>query len=528
MTCQQHAAARSNARSIVVKILGLFHLLKPSPRHRQERAALISPHVPGRGRRSVISPISSPSAGLHSSSYPGSSYQIPSAAHAIQPTTPSSRRFTQLTAAALFTFVGVPYAYAANWYVDGKYGSDYNSGSSYSPFKTVRKAWAKARPGDTVHVKPTTTYGPIWLGGKSGYAGKYITLKGAGGSSNMTKVSGQWKNQGIMVEKGRSYIRIQNFNVTAPGHGNYPYSGILIPGNHHIEILNNYAHNSGCSGIQTTHSDYITIRGNRVAYNGKDNHGNIFCSGISTYGNKDIDGNTGTKIVISNNAVWGNTNTRSSSCKWPCTNPDGNGIIIDDGRRTQTDWKAYRGRVLIKNNLAVHNGGRGIHIYRSDNVHVFGNTTYMNNRDPNEGSWRPGEVMVNDGGNVKIFNNVFFTDGRYNNKYTGERVSVSVQNCRKGGSIEVNHNLLFNSRNAGYLKTFTKNNSVGVHIGSNNRFANPKFKNPGSSLSWADFRPAWGSPAFNFYSPSWTRPNEDFLYKSRSSPMTAGAYQSGG
>lgn len=419
-------------------------------------------------------------------------------------------------------------AYAASWYVDGKYGNDYNSGSNWSAFKSVRKAWSKAKPGDTVYVKPTTTYGPIWLGGKSGYSGKYITLKGAGSYSNKTKVSGMWKNQGIMVEKGRSYIRIENFDVTAPGHGTYPYAAILIPGNHHIEILNNYTHDAGCSGIQTTHSDYLTIRGNRVAYNAKDNHGSVYCSGISTYGNKDIDSNTGDKIVISHNAVYGNTNTKSSSCSWPCTNPDGNGIIIDDGRRTQTDWKAYRGRTKIFNNVIVHNGGRGIHIYRSDNVNVFGNTTYQNNRDPNEGSWRPGEVMVNDGGSVNIYNNIFHTDGKYNNQHTGERVSVSIQNSKKGGSINVDYNLLYNWKNSGYLKTFVRNNTVNVNIGGNNRFGNPRFKNPGSSLSWADFRPAWGSPAFSFYGPWWSKPANDFKWATRWNPFTAGAYQNGG
>lgn len=178
--------------------------------------------------------------------------------------------------------------------------------------------------------------------------------------------------------------------------------------------------------------------------------------------------------------------------------------------------------------MIVHNGGRGIHTYRSDNVDVFGNTTYQNNRDPNEGSWRPGEVMVNDGGKVNIYNNIFHTDGKYNNKYTGERVSVSIQNSKKGGSINVDYNLLYNWKNSGYLKTYVRNNTVHVNVGGNNRFGNPRFKNPGSSLSWADFRPAWGSPAFNFYSPWWSKQTNDFKWDARWNPFTAGAYQNGG
>jgi parallel beta-helix repeat protein len=521
MTCQKHAAKCSNGSSFAAIMQSVFRFKDPSDLYRQNQATLNPPDGPDRAQSIASYPASS------ATSYPGSVLRSSSPRALAELKAPVQRRLKRPLIFVALAFFAMSGAHAANWYVDGKSGRDYNSGSRYSPYKTVRKAWSRAQPGDTVHVLPTTTYGPIWLGGKSGYSGKYITLKGAGSSSNMTRVSGQWKNQGIMVEKGRSHIRIQNFNVTAPGHGSYPFSAILIPGNHHIEILNNYTHNSGCSGIATTHSDYITIRGNRVAYNSKDTHGRVYCSGISNYGNKAIDGNTGTKMIISHNAVWSNTNTKSSSCSWSCTNPDGSGIIVDDSRRTQTDWRAYRGRTLIQNNVLVNNGGRGIHIYRSDNINVFANTTYLNNRDPNEGSWRPGEITVNDSGGVNVYHNIFFTDGKYNNKYTGERVSVSVQNNRKGGAINVDHNLLYNWRNSGYLKTYKKNNSVPVNIGGNNRFANPRFKNPGSSLSWADFRPSWGSPAFNFYGPSWTKPSNDFRYKSRWNPFTAGAYQNG-
>lgn len=443
----------------------------------------------------------------------------------------ASRSFSTLRLsfiAGVIALSGASAASAATYYVDGKNGSDGNSGSEYSPLKTVSRAWYKTKPGDTVVLKPTVTYGPIWLGGKSGYAGKMITLRGGGTGSNMTKVSGRYEGQGIMIEKGRSYIAVENLDVTAPGHGSGgPYSAIFIPGNHHITIRNNYTHNSGCSGIQTAHSDYITITGNRSAYNAKDNYRSIYCSGISTWENKDVDSNTGTKMIISHNAVWGNTNTRSPSCSSPCTNSDGNGIIVDDSRRVQTDYKAYRGTTRIENNLTVYNGGRGIHIYSSDNVTVIGNTSYMNNRDSNAGSWRPGEISVVKSGNVKMYHNILFTDAGYVNKYSGERVSISVQYANKG-SIVADHNILYNSKNNAAYKAFTQNNSVSVTIGSGNRFANPKLKNPGSSAVGNDFRPAWGSPAFNFYGPSWAIPEDDFLRTDRSNPATAGAYQNGG
>src|SRR6476469_4941698 len=98
-----------------------------------------------------------------------------------------TRRFSfapRLTVKALavttFAALGMQSAFAWDIYVDGKYGSDNNNGSRYSAYKTVRRAWSAANAGDTVHLLPTTTYGYIWLSGKSGYAGKTITLKGGG------------------------------------------------------------------------------------------------------------------------------------------------------------------------------------------------------------------------------------------------------------------------------------------------------------------------------------------------------------
>lgn len=421
--------------------------------------------------------------------------------------------------------LGMQSAFAASWYVDGKDGWDGNNGSRYSAFKSVWKAWSKAQPGDTVFLMPTTTYGPIWLGGKSGYAGKPITLKGYGSGSNMTKVSGEYKNAGVMIEKGKRYINIENLNVTAPGHGNYAgHSAIHLLGNQHITIRGNYVHNSGCAGIQTMHSDYITISNNRVAYNAKDTYKNIFCSGISNHENLDSDSNTGTKMTITNNVVYGNTNTRWSGCTSPCVHSDGNGIIIDDTRRTQTDYKKYRGRTLIKNNIVVGNGGRGVHIYSSDNVDVYNNTVYMNNRDPYLSAWRAGEIMAIKSGGINVYNNIAHTDAKYVSSLAGELVSISVEYA-SGGAINVDHNLTYNSKNDWDKRFYSKANSTSVSFGSSNRFGNPKFRNPGTDMSWADMRVNDGSPAYKFYSPSFTVPTQDFLNKNRYSPVTAGAYQ---
>jgi parallel beta-helix repeat protein len=71
---------------------------------------------------------------------------------------------------------------------------------------------------------------------------------------------------------------------------------------------------------------------------------------------------------------------------------DGNGIIIDSMRDSRKNAlikhqldkngpkEPYRGRTLIENNLVYNNGGRGVHVFRSEKVDVINNTCYGNQR----------------------------------------------------------------------------------------------------------------------------------------------------
>lgn len=440
----------------------------------------------------------------------------------------SSRKITakarfaakMLTVAAL-SIAPLHSALAAHWYVDGKYGSNSNNGSSSYPFANVWRAWSAAAPGDTIHLKPTVTYGYIYLSKKSGYAGKPITIQGDS-STNQTKISGSGSNYGIMVD-GAHYLAFKNLNVTAPGSGTYAgWSAIYVKNAHHVSISDSVFHNSGCAGIQTQHSDHITLERNQVFGNAKIVKNSVFCSGISMHWNKDFDTYTGTKMIIRNNVVYGNTNIKACST---CTNSDGSGIIIDDSRRTQLDYKAYKGGHLIENNVVFNNGGRGLHIYKSDRVVVRSNTFYHNNRDYAEGAWRPGEVSAIASGSTFIHNNIFFSTGSSGTSTTGAHVSISVQDSHSGGSHNIDHNLNYNSKGLTSLQTYFRNNSVAVNYGGNNRWGNPWFKSATVDASAADFRPAAGSPAYNFFSPAWSYPATDLKGISRTSPVTAGAYQ---
>lgn len=419
---------------------------------------------------------------------------------------------------------------AADYYVDGANGLDTNAGTSDYPFQTPWKAWTVAVAGDTIHLKPTITYGPLWFGPTGtrphltgGAPGAPITIRGTGSGSGMTKISGKGVNFGLMLDN-TAHMRLENLDVTAPGHGQMSgWSAFYIKNSHHIDVRNNHAHDAGCAGIQAHHADYVHIIGNRVAGNAKIVHNNIFCSGISNHENKNFDGNIGVRMEVSNNIVYGNTNIKPVDCTGSCTNSDGNGIIIDDTRRQQTDGVAYLGATLVDNNVVFNNGGRGLSIYLSDNVTARGNTFYYNNKDPDLGAWRPGEMHVESSGGIKLYGNIAFSAGAAGTSLTGAHVAISIQNS-SGAPLAADDNLSFNPQNNSALHFYERYNSTTVTFGSVNKWGNPQHVAASLDPAVADFRVKSTSPALGYSSPANTFPAIDYLYTKRSSPHTAGAY----
>lgn len=425
---------------------------------------------------------------------------------------------------------GIHTAGAADYYVDGANGLNTNAGTSDYPFQTPWQAWTVAVAGDTIHLKPTITYGPLWFGPTEtrphltgGAPGAPITIRGTGSGSSMTKISGKGVNFGLMLDK-TAHMRLENLDVTAPGHGQMSgWSAFYIKNSHHIELRSNYAHDAGCAGIQAHHADYVRIIGNRVAGNAKIVHNNIFCSGISNHENKNFDGNTGVRMEVSNNFVYGNTNIKPVDCTGSCTNSDGNGIIIDDSRRLQTDGVAYLGATLVDNNVVFNNGGRGLSIYQSDNVTVRGNSFYHNNKDPDLGAWRPGEIHVETSGGIKLYGNIAFSAGAAGTSLSGAHVAISIQNST-GAPLAADYNLSFNPQDNNALHYYQRNNATTVTFGDANKWGNPQHVAASLDPAVADFRVKSTSPALGYSSPVNTFPAIDYLYATRTSPYTAGAY----
>jgi parallel beta-helix repeat protein len=411
---------------------------------------------------------------------------------------------------------------AADYYVDGAAGSDTYAGGQSSPFASIHRALHVSKPGDTIHVAPTVTYtGPVWIA-TSGTAQAPITLVGESTGANLPTIIGS-NSFGIQVAAGVSYVTVQGFDVSAPG----DHIGIyLSPGTSHVIVHGNRVHDSGASGIAAINSDYVTVSGN-IVYNNATVTTSSCGSGISLYQLRNSDNSTATKNYVIKNIVFQNTNTPGGACG----DSDGNGIIIDDSRNTQNSspYGPYPGVTLVADNVSYKNGGRGIHVYSSDNVMIANNTLYENNQDQHGGTWEAGDITLFRTGRDWVFNNIVYSDGLVNGYFY--HVGISIQQC-EGGPIVVNNNLLYNPNNASQYAVFINTNPGWANtnvvsvapLGAWNRWGDPLFRDPTAQGLAADFEVMHGSPALLLANPRFT-PTSDILGNPLLQWPSAGAYE---
>jgi parallel beta-helix repeat protein len=318
------------------------------------------------------------------------------------------------------------------YYVSSIIGNDESSGGRRSPFATLQKAADVAGAGDTILVMPGeySNADPnqnVLTISKSGKAGAPITFK-AFDARNKPVINVR-NYQGIQVLG--SYVNIDGFviagnrkefdnlaveQVDAIQKADGRYSSPITSGNgiaigsfynniypDHIKISNSVIRDNTGGGIAVIRSDYVTIENNQVYNNSY--YSPYATSGISFYQSGNSDSNTGVKIIVRGNTVYGNKNLIKNFNNFsednlnnpdPAKRPqitDGNGIIIDDNARTQVvqsvdgdkqsqDLPAYQGQTLIENNRVFDNGGQGILAFNSDNVIVRQNTVFNNHLSP--------------------------------------------------------------------------------------------------------------------------------------------------
>ena len=328
-------------------------------------------------------------------------------------------------------FANPPYTCVNNYYVATD-GDDSSPGTQASPWLTIQNADTAAGgrvAGDCVNVAPGTyaagvqpTHGGN-LASSTGYVvyrcqtldGCIITASG-GNAAPAFNVSSSGSGPNYLVFDGFE-LAASSMTLYGVGVSVYFPDGNDTGGtsSHHIWIINNIIHSYGQAGVGTGGGEYFYFLHN-LAYD----NANVGCSaqgsGLGMVIARAFTGYTPTaadmawgpfRNVIEFNVAYDNIINQCGTASNPY-DTDGNGIIIDTFNNAGSTNVDYPYQTLVANNVAYNNGGKGVHIFRSDNVTVANNTAYDNNLDPfNQGIGR-GEIDSFYGQNNVIINNIAY------------------------------------------------------------------------------------------------------------------------
>ena len=193
-----------------------------------------------------------------------------------------------------------------------------------------------------------------------------------------------------------SFIRIEGL-VIKGARGNNDRPGIEVTDSHNVEIVDNEVAYCGGGGINFNQSDMILITQNLVHDNGTRNSEQH--SGISVY--QPVNYRTNPReqhwgVLITRNISHSNRNETPTE---EGNLTDGNGIIIDDTKYTQSQYLSkynleniridtaigadngrlpYNLPMLIEGNLCYFNGGSGIQCFEAVGVKIKNNTCVGN------------------------------------------------------------------------------------------------------------------------------------------------------
>ena len=329
------------------------------------------------------------------------------------------------------------YACLKNYYVATN-GSDSNNGTSAStPWATLQHANdSNLSAGDCVNVAPGTYASGVLLtsGGNLASRTGYVVYRCSqldactvtAVYSNNQNGSFVWKTNNNNQPMTGNYIIIDGFTMTAAQETTYGQGVDLWDGNdsspsatfsvHHVWILNSIISGYGQSGIQMNDGEYFFVVHNTIFNNSR-----VGCgaqgSGISFAVLKALNGYVRTQddsknhilgaIGTFNNAMEYNIlyNNAITGCN---SDSDGNNIIADTFNNAGSTNVTYPGNTLIAFNVSFNAGGRGIHIFNSENITVANNTCYNSSLDPNDnGTYRPCIGDLNSY-NVNFINNIAY------------------------------------------------------------------------------------------------------------------------
>ncbi len=263
-------------------------------------------------------------------------------------------------------------------------GADHSAGTELEPLRTIQEAVRRAQPGDRIlvghgtYVDQSDDGDSFILIDKSGRKDAWISIEPIPGE-RATIVTSAWN----AIELRRAaFIQIRDLNLIGipDALSEFAGNGLFVNDSHHVRIVDNTLYGFGGGGIATIYSDYVLIDGNDVRKTSETSYfGN---SGISLWRSRVHDLQDGYHFVIHNNTSTNNRNVVPARSTGEIS--DGNGIIVDRHELDSDDdrIRPYRHRVLVARNRATSNGGRGIHIFRSNNVDIVENYVANNNETP--------------------------------------------------------------------------------------------------------------------------------------------------
>jgi parallel beta-helix repeat protein len=376
-------------------------------------------------------------------------------------------------------------------------GKNENPGTKALPWLTPSKAAQTLKAGQTALFESGTYTEGMYME-TSGAPGKPITFKAAPGATPMIKLSD--KNAAGIYVAGASYIRVEGFDLSyigppgpfGPDNG---YGDGMTAGandakvkSHHVQFVNNKVRNFSGAGINGLQADYLLIEGNTVS-------GNSFwspydTSGISLYQTANHDFAAGVHNIIRGNTVFGNENKVPDRFVNEIT--DGNCIIIDDQRRYQNKLSnktadgPYQSQTLVENNICTGNGGRGVHVFNSDNVLVRNNTMYSNMKTAKlfggemtaVFSIEPADrgIVIPNRGNVRFVNNIAVADGT-------KLTATFADSAADEASFSFDHNFFFGTGTSDNIGTTDIVGNANPFMAPNTNALNANFRL--NSEAWA-------------------------------------------
>lgn len=291
-----------------------------------------------------------------------------------------------------------------------------------------------------------TLNGPLVIRNYPGHSPK-VAFDGAGGfvcgTGKYLEISGfeiQGPNQQITKSEAEAN-RLNSLNY-------YKGRGIAVwagSGGYNILLHSNKVYDCPASGIRINNSDYCTITNNEV--NNCTTWTSAGESAIVLAQSKNIDNTTKIKMRITKNRVHDNVNNiHYFNPNYACPNPtaygcvdypniiDGSGCYITrnndrgTGGADENPNGQYTGAFYFANNVSYGNGINGVVVHKSDNSIVMNNTVFKNGQVPlSEGRQSAAGITVNDSKNVRIYNNISWTQNSSDYGYKFYNAISNVQ-----------------------------------------------------------------------------------------------------